>query len=60
MTLNRMIMYAYDLNLDQISGGPSWAASSKDAYDVTSKAPGDETPPVMLGGSAIKFVLVGS
>jgi uncharacterized protein (TIGR03435 family) len=46
MTLNRLIIYAYDLKNDQISGGPSWAASSEDVYDIAAKAPGDEAPPV--------------
>jgi len=46
MTLNRLIIYAYDLKNDQISGGPSWAASSEDVYDIAAKAPGEEAPPV--------------
>jgi uncharacterized protein (TIGR03435 family) len=38
-TLKRLIAFAYDVELFQISGGPAWVNS--DGYDVTAKTPDD-------------------
>jgi uncharacterized protein (TIGR03435 family) len=47
MSLNRLVIYAYDLKDDQLSGGPVWAAGGEESsYDIVAKAPGNAPPPV--------------
>ncbi len=43
VTLNRLIMEAYDVKEYQISGGPSWSAQRASSFDVSAVAAGDGT-----------------
>lgn len=49
VSLNSLVMFAYNLRGVQLSGGPSWATSGvliySDLYQVTAKAAGDPPPP---------------
>lgn len=42
-SLKRLIARAYDIDVSQIYGGPSWIDS--DSYDITAKIPGDGPQP---------------
>jgi hypothetical protein len=43
-TLTDLIIDAYNVRLDQISGAPKWATPDGDMYQINAKAEGDATP----------------
>lgn len=47
VTLQKLVLAAYNLNDEQVSGGPDWAKrQGGDPYEIAAKVNGDGTPPL--------------
>jgi uncharacterized protein (TIGR03435 family) len=61
VSLDSLVMFAYNLREVQLSGGPSWAKSdvliSSELYQVIAKASGDPPPPMEVFRQMLQTLL---